>query len=367
MKTTRNYYEILGLPRDATLAQIKRRHKQLVRKYHPDVAEDKQLAHRLFIQIQEAYDTLTDPVTRRDYDAKLNAQVQRTTTQTVHASQSERPRQGQAGAVIGHIKDAQFAYVQRRFHDAANHCKQALKIDPRNARAHTVLGDIYRAQGRTANAMRSYSYALQYNPSDHDTEKKLMDLVGKQVSHSSRTHTPAAQSRLAALTMIWWGIAVFLIVAIHISPGEPITWLREYVPYIGLWSLNLVVLMAASSMVIGILISINGLVRNPDEELVFDASGGNWAVIPTGLILLLGSGFFFLGAAVFYIVASLVQWSISKSVLITFACVVGVVVLSSLTYRPDAMKQVLLFGGNVSFFSMLIGWYIGSSFRPLSG
>ncbi|MCE5322883.1 DnaJ domain-containing protein [bacterium] len=367
MKTTRNYYEILGLPRDAAPAQIKRRYKQLVRKYHPDVAEDKLLAHRLFIQIQEAYDTLTDPVARRDYDAKLNAQIPRTTTHTTHASQTARPQQGQTGDAAGHIKDAQFAYVQRRFHEAAGHCKKALKIDPRNARAHVVMGDIYKAQGRLANAIRSYSYAIQYNPSDKVAEKKLMDMVGKQVSHSSSPGHAPSQTRLAALNMIWWAIAVFLIVAIHISPGEPIPWLREYIPYIRLWSWNLVVLMAASSLVIGILISINGLVRNPDEELVFDASGGNWAVIPTGLILLLGSGFFFLGAAVFYIVASLVQWSISRSVLITFACVIGVVVLSSLTYRPDAARQVLLFGGNVSFFSMLIGWYIGSSFRPLSG
>ena len=86
MRTTRTYYEILGLPRDATLAQIKRRYKQLVRKYHPDVAADKVTAHRLFIQIAEAYAALSDPVKRRAYDVTTAAErpqqsaTRRTTT-----------------------------------------------------------------------------------------------------------------------------------------------------------------------------------------------------------------------------------------------------------------------------------------------
>jgi putative Mn2+ efflux pump MntP len=58
--------------------------------------------------------------------------------------------------------------------------------------------------------------------------------------------------------------------------------------------------------------------------------------------------------------------SLSKSVLIVFAGVALVVGLSSLAYRPDARMQVLLFGGNVSFLAMLIGWYIGIMFKPVS-
>jgi len=161
-----------------------------------------------------------------------------------------------------------------------------------------------------------------------------------------------------------------MLMLLGVSPGTPIPWLNTYIPQINRWSWNLVILMALSSMVIGILIAINGLVRNPDDELVFDNTGGSWAVVPTGLILLIGSGFFFLGAAVFYLVVGLLQWNVSKSVLITFACVVGVVLLAGLAYNikvPGAYSQVLLFGGNVSFISMLIGWYIGSATRPLSG
>ncbi|MEO1236123.1 MAG: DnaJ domain-containing protein [Planctomycetota bacterium] len=53
------YYERLGLPNDATPADVKAAYRQLARKYHPDVApgEDNQ---RKFVELREAYDLLMD-------------------------------------------------------------------------------------------------------------------------------------------------------------------------------------------------------------------------------------------------------------------------------------------------------------------
>lgn len=367
MRTLRNYYEILGLPRDATLAQIKRRYKQLVRKYHPDVAADKQTAHRLFLQIREAYETLGDSVRRRDYDASLDGERARATAPSYRPSSAPREGVTPGSEVARLLKDAQWAFIQHRFQEAANHCKAALRIDGRNARAYSILGDIYRAQGKTNTAVRYYSYALQYNPADRESEKKLMNLVGRKIGLDRR---PAANTARPAssmtLNMVWWGIAFFLIMLIGVHPGEPIPRLGYYIPQVSKWSSNLVGLIAGASAIVGMLLSINGLVSHPDEELVFDSSGSNWAVIPTGFLLLVGSGFFFPGAAAFYIAAGLVQNSLSKSVLTCFVGVVGVVLLSALVYQPDARYQVIMFGGNVSFLSMLIGWYVGSAFKPLS-
>ncbi len=72
MRTTRTHYEVLGLPRNATPAQIKRRYRELVRKFHPDVAVDKITSHRLFLQINEAYEVLRDPARRKSYDETLD-------------------------------------------------------------------------------------------------------------------------------------------------------------------------------------------------------------------------------------------------------------------------------------------------------
>lgn len=366
MRTSRTYYEILGLPRDATLVQIKRRYKQLVRKYHPDVARDKQTAHRLFIQITEAYEALTDPTRRRAYDATLDMERSRPSAQS-SASTGSGGAHAQATPISKHLKDAQWAFIQRRFSEAANHCKEAIRIDERNAKAHAILGDIYRAQGKVDSAIKAYSYAVQYNPSDRETQTKLMNLVGRRFRAQTRQQpVPVDQVRLARMNMIWWGAAFFLIMLIGVYPGEPISWLAVNIPQVSRWSWNLIGLMAAASAVIGILLALNGLVKHPDDELVFESSGSNWAVVPAGLILLIGSGFFFAGAALFYIVVGLIQSSLSKSVMTTFACVVVVVLLSALVYDPSAWEQVLLFGGNISFLPMCIGWYIGSMLKPLN-
>ena len=64
----RDFYEILGVPRTATQDEIQRTYRQLARQNHPDVNKDPGAEDR-FKEISEAYDVLSDPQTRRRYDA----------------------------------------------------------------------------------------------------------------------------------------------------------------------------------------------------------------------------------------------------------------------------------------------------------
>src|SRR4051812_771693 len=64
----RDYYEILGVPRTASADDIKKAHRKLVRKYHPDVNKDNKEAEEKFKEAQEAYDVLSEPGKRRNYD-----------------------------------------------------------------------------------------------------------------------------------------------------------------------------------------------------------------------------------------------------------------------------------------------------------
>lgn len=63
-----DYYDILGVSRDADVKDIKRAFKRLARKYHPDVAEDKATAEQKFGEINEAYSVLSDSEKRAYYD-----------------------------------------------------------------------------------------------------------------------------------------------------------------------------------------------------------------------------------------------------------------------------------------------------------
>jgi len=65
----RDYYEVLGVAKDASPDDIKKAYRTLAKKYHPDVStEPKEVAEAKFKEISEAYEILSDPEKRQRYD-----------------------------------------------------------------------------------------------------------------------------------------------------------------------------------------------------------------------------------------------------------------------------------------------------------
>jgi DnaJ-class molecular chaperone len=71
----RDYYEVMGLPRGATDAEIKRAYRRLAKQFHPDQNRGNKDAEARFKEIQEAYSVLQDPEKRRRYDSFGHAGV----------------------------------------------------------------------------------------------------------------------------------------------------------------------------------------------------------------------------------------------------------------------------------------------------
>jgi len=67
MSTTRDYYEILGVTKESTEAEIKKAYRKLAMQYHPDKNKAPD-AEEKFKEISEAYAVLSDEEKRAQYD-----------------------------------------------------------------------------------------------------------------------------------------------------------------------------------------------------------------------------------------------------------------------------------------------------------
>jgi molecular chaperone DnaJ len=72
--TTRNYYKILGITQKTTKADIKKRYRELARKYHPDTNAGSKTAEDKFKIVAEAYEVLSDAKKRKEYDRQQSYQ-----------------------------------------------------------------------------------------------------------------------------------------------------------------------------------------------------------------------------------------------------------------------------------------------------
>ena len=64
-----NYYEILGIPRDATQGEIKKKFRELAKKTHPD--KTKEDSEEEMVELNKAYEVLSDEESREKYDKYL--------------------------------------------------------------------------------------------------------------------------------------------------------------------------------------------------------------------------------------------------------------------------------------------------------
>jgi curved DNA-binding protein CbpA len=218
MSLQRNYYEVLGIPPGATTDQIKKKYRELARKYHPDVVQDKAFGQRVFTQINQAYHVLADPERRAQYNSTLaphssNGSSSNGSTNTskmppvasamppvapqmppVAPSEPLDPRKAQA--VRDFLGEADNAIMAGKPIEARTICTKVLELDPRNVRGLEILGDALVQMGRREEAAVQYRKALQIAPSTL-VQAKLNRAM--QTSPSTQTVRPE-NSRAATRT-----------------------------------------------------------------------------------------------------------------------------------------------------------------------
>ncbi|MGI4789193.1 MAG: DnaJ domain-containing protein [Janthinobacterium lividum] len=185
MSLQRNYYEVLGLPPGATTDQIKKKYRELARKFHPDVVQDKALGQRVFTQINQAYSVLGDPERRAQYNGTLQTDAApngsaKAPTAAAQAKSTEAPPKTAAAApsapsqplsaakiqaIAEMMSKAENAIMAGKPIEARAFCMRILEADPRHVRALEILGDALVQMGRRDEAAVQYRRALQVSPS----------------------------------------------------------------------------------------------------------------------------------------------------------------------------------------------------------
>lgn len=213
-----NHYEILAVPTDASLEEIKAAYHNLAREFHPDRFQSQEYGaalrtqvDKLFSYINDAYTTLSDPTSRAVYDdkrvtkdSKLESTIQaRATTDREKENMAESLyRAGRAGLsehnfekAVDHLKEAvylrpdvaryhHFLGVAQmeivRFRKAAEeHLQKAIELDSMNVDSHLALGKLYVKVNLPRRAEQQFQQVLQWMPS-HPEATRLLEETSRE-------------------------------------------------------------------------------------------------------------------------------------------------------------------------------------------
>jgi curved DNA-binding protein CbpA len=415
----KDYYKLLNLAPTATADEIKRRYRELARRYHPDVNPSPDAAQQIK-SINEAYHHLGDVERRATYDAERllrpdtsplrrgnrpsagtspRGAAQPTPgeatgpagRQAPHASpefngygrvphettrtQTRATRVGEATSSVASeaverlITDAKLAYISRRYTEAERLCREALALDRRLAVAHEMLGDIFARRGDREHATAAYSYAIQFNPRSQSAQVKLEHILGRhsRPRQPAMTHPlrepfllrllrgPGRDLFLMFVSLLSLVGIAVVLMVFYDNPGVP-TLTDEL-------SVNLFVAMGATGTLAGLLLALYGGVRPMAQEMVVygrQQSGLSGALVLTALV-----SFYF--SLIVYVCVALKQNRFSLSVLRVYGVTICLVLLFVWMYHPAHIAgvsvQAVVFAGNVLFPALVLGWRLGDWLR----
>jgi DnaJ-class molecular chaperone len=188
-----DYYETLGVPRSATVADVRRAYAQLARERHPDRFKDpadRARAEKEFQEITAAFNALSNDRVRTEYDAALDRPRATTPEQIAQETFTrgmeflERGDTGEAASLFRaavhqapsearyHVALARaLAKNSRSAREAIEAMEHAVRLAPENAPFHAELAALLLRQGLSIRARKVAETALKLAPDDLEVRR----------------------------------------------------------------------------------------------------------------------------------------------------------------------------------------------------
>jgi len=349
LRTPRNAYELLGLPRSATPEKIRARYWRLLRTHRGETAPKRLLEDEQLRRWTNAYLLLMGPE-RREYDGRLR----------------QNRGEGMPGDVVGGLSEgarlaaeAEVAFGQRRLNDASELAKEAVKQDSRNAAGYALLGEILREQSKYNDALKMYNYAIQFNPNNRGYWHELQEITALQEGRSLPSRYRHERATLRNRPLWVWAAVAGALAAIAVSTlylgsnwGTPLVF---NIPQ------NLMYAALVDGLVMGVLLAATSILMPFDDEMLsYQVPGFGLETTPVGIFVGVPGVVFFWSAPLFYAIVAYLDEYVSSSIVIAFLTCGLLTAWFGLLAPKESAVAVYLLGGNFVFFGFAWGWLFGS-------
>jgi curved DNA-binding protein CbpA len=211
-----DHYQILGVDKAISPAELKKVYFRLAKRYHPDsytepdMADMKTKLESLFTRVNHAYETLSNDFKRNEYD-RIQVQGTRKSPEVVKARSEKLEKRAtaakqfetgmsafKAGNFWGaeesfkwacqfdpenskyfHFRGISLSRIPRRSHEAEEHLRKAIELDPEVSSYHLELGNLYLKGGLKTRALQHFNTALELDPASDAARKALAAADGE--------------------------------------------------------------------------------------------------------------------------------------------------------------------------------------------
>jgi curved DNA-binding protein CbpA len=205
-----DHYQLLGVEKTITAAELKKVYFRLAKRYHPDrhfepeIADMKTVLEILFTRIHQAYETLSNDFKRNEYD-RMHVQGTKKTPEVVKARSEKLEKRataakqfeaGMSAFKVGnfwgaeesfkwacqfdpenskyfHYRGISLSRIPRRSHEAEEDLLKAIELDPEVSSYHLELGKLYLKSGLKSRALQHFNQALELDPASNAARKAV--------------------------------------------------------------------------------------------------------------------------------------------------------------------------------------------------